>query len=157
MLGEAVFEREDDPPGVQGYHVGGFSYIRQPLDILRSFILYFLWTERCRKHFDNQYSSRKILQQAWVATVEVGMATWKAINSLRYTRDPSIQDRIEQAFRAEWCHLGIFGVDCVTIKWCFLPPLYFLDFFNVWWGCCLPPFLGFLLCKQATSCISLGF
>jgi hypothetical protein len=26
-----------------------------------------------------------------------------------------------------------------------LPPLYFLDFFNVWWGCCLPPLLGFLL------------
>jgi hypothetical protein len=21
-------------------------------------------------------------------------------------------------------------------------PLYFLDFFNVWWGCCLPPLLG---------------
>ncbi len=40
MLGEAVFEREDDPPEVQGYHVGGFSYIRQPLDILRSFILF---------------------------------------------------------------------------------------------------------------------
>jgi len=53
------------------------------------------------------------------------------IGSLRSTRDPSIQDRIEQAFRAEWCHLGIFGVDCVTIVWCFLPPLYFLDFFNV--------------------------
>jgi len=47
MLGEALFERGDDPPGVQGYHVGGFSYIRQPLDILRSFILYFLWLERC--------------------------------------------------------------------------------------------------------------
>jgi hypothetical protein len=47
MLGEAVFKREDDPPGVQGYHVGGFSYIKQPLDILRSFIFYFLWSERC--------------------------------------------------------------------------------------------------------------
>jgi hypothetical protein len=34
------------------------------------------------KHFDNQYSSRKILQQAYVDIVEVGMATWKAINSL---------------------------------------------------------------------------
>jgi hypothetical protein len=59
------------------------------------------------------------------------MATWKAINSLRSTRDPSIQARIDQAFRAEWCHLGIFGVDYITIVWCFLPPLYFLDFFNV--------------------------
>jgi len=26
-----------------------------------------------------------------VATVEVGMATWKAINSLQFTREPSIQ------------------------------------------------------------------
>jgi hypothetical protein len=50
------------------------------------------------------------------------MATWKAINSLRSTQDPSIQARIDQAFRAEWCHLGIFGVDCVTIVWRFLPP-----------------------------------
>ncbi len=145
MLNEAVFEREDDPLGVQGYHVGGFSYIRQPLDILRSFILYFLWSERCWKHFDNQYSSRKILQQAWVATVEVGMATWKATNSLRSTREPSIQARINQAFRVEWCHLGIFGDDCATIVWRFLPPLYFLNFFNEWWGCCLPPLLRVFL------------
>ncbi len=29
MLGEAVFEREDDLPSVQGYHVGGFSYIKK--------------------------------------------------------------------------------------------------------------------------------
>ncbi len=125
-------------------HVKDFSYIRQPLDILRNFILYFLWSERCRKHFDYQYSSRKILQQAWVATVEVGMATWRAINSLRYTREPSIQARIDQAFRTEWCHLGIFEDDCVTIVWCFLPPLYFLNFFNEWWGCCLPPLVRFL-------------
>ncbi len=115
---------------------------QKSLDTLRSFILYFLWTERCQKHFDNQYSSRKILQQAWVAIVEVGMAIWKAINSLRSARDSSIQARIDQAFRAEWCHLGIFGVDKVTIMWCFLPPLYLLNFFNVWWGCCLPPILG---------------
>jgi hypothetical protein len=131
MLGKPIFEREDDPPGVQGYHVGGFSYIGQSLDILCNFILYFLWSKRCRKHFDNQYSDRKIIQQAWVATVEVEMATWKAINSLWSTRDPSIQARIDQAFRAEWCCLGIFGDDCATIVWHFLPPLYFLDFFNV--------------------------
>ncbi len=127
-----LFLREKmTPPGIQGYHVRGFSYIRQSLDILCSFIFYFHSTKRCRKHFDNQYSSRKILQQAWVDTVEVGMATWKAINSLWSTWDPSIQVSIDQAFRAKWCHLGIFGADCATIVWCFLPPLYFLDFFNV--------------------------
>jgi hypothetical protein len=61
MLGEAIFERKDDPPGVQGYHVWGFSYIRESFDILHSFILYFIWSERCQKHFNNQYSSRKSL------------------------------------------------------------------------------------------------
>ncbi len=66
-----------------------------------------------------------------MATIEVGMATWKAIKSLRSTWDPSIQARIEQAFRAKWCHLSIFGDDCATIVWHFLPPLYFLDFFNI--------------------------
>ncbi len=131
MLGETIFEREDDPPGVQGYYVGGYSYIRQPFNIFLSFILYFLWSERCWKHFNNYYSSRKILQQAWVATIEVGMATWKAINFLQSTWDPSIQARIDQTFRAEWCHFSIFGDDCATIMWRFLPPLYFLDFFNV--------------------------
>jgi len=147
MLSEAIFEIKDDLLGVQGYHVGGFFYIRQPLDILRNFILYFLWSKRCCKHFNNQYSSRKILQQTWVTTIEVGMATWKAINSFRSTQEPSIQARIDQAFRAEWCHLGIFGDDCATIVWHFLPPLYFLNFFNEWWGCYLPPLLGFSYSK----------
>jgi len=52
LLGEAVFEEEDNPPNLQRYHTGGFSYQRQPLDILRSFLLYYLWSERCWKHFD---------------------------------------------------------------------------------------------------------
>jgi hypothetical protein len=30
-----------------------------------------------------------------VATVEIGMATWKAINSLRSTWEPNIQARID--------------------------------------------------------------
>jgi hypothetical protein len=42
LLGEAVFEADDDPPNLHGYHTGGFTYVRQPLDILRSFLLYYL-------------------------------------------------------------------------------------------------------------------
>jgi hypothetical protein len=79
--GEAVFEQEDDPLGLLAYHTGGFTYPRQSLDILRSLIVYHLWTERCRKHFDNKHSLTVVLTQAWVATVEVGMASWKAIRS----------------------------------------------------------------------------
>jgi hypothetical protein len=81
LLGEAVFEEEDDPADLQRYHTSGFSYRRQPLDILRSFLLYYLWSERCRKHFDGQYSLKRVLLQSWEATAEVGMATWKAIRS----------------------------------------------------------------------------
>jgi hypothetical protein len=46
LLGEATTEHEDDPPGLLAYHTGGFTYPRQPLDILHSFIFYHLWSER---------------------------------------------------------------------------------------------------------------
>jgi hypothetical protein len=75
LLGEATLEHEDDPPGLLAYHAGGFTYPRQPLDIMGSLIMYMLWTERCRKHFDNKYPLTAILTHAWVATVEVGMAS----------------------------------------------------------------------------------
>jgi hypothetical protein len=129
-LGEASIEREDDLPGPHAYHIGGFTYLRQPLDILRTFILYYLWSERYRKHFDDSYSLNKVLQQAWVAIVEVGMATWKAIRAPRPDKDLDIQDRIKLAFKSEWLHLNIFGSDNATIRWRFLPPLYFLNFDN---------------------------
>jgi hypothetical protein len=104
LLGEAVFEEEDDPPDLQRYHTGGFTYRRQPLDILRSFLLYYLWSERCRKHFDGQYSLKRVLLQSWEAIAEVGMATWKAIRSSRQDRSQDKQLDIERAFRAEWLH-----------------------------------------------------
>jgi hypothetical protein len=56
------------------------------------------------------------------------MATWGAINSLQPTHEPYIRDRIDQALKAEWCHLNIFGEDGAAIVWRFLPPLYFLNF-----------------------------
>jgi hypothetical protein len=60
-----------------------------------------------------------------VATVEVGMATWKAIRALKPDKDLEIQDRIELAFKNEWLHLNIFRSDNATIQWRFFPPLYF--------------------------------
>ncbi len=66
------------------------------------------------------------------------MTNWKAINSVRSTPESSLQDNIDQAFKAEWCHLNIFGEDGTAIVW------YFLNFDL----CCdgavasLPPFWG---------------
>jgi hypothetical protein len=127
LLGEVVFEEENDPPDLQRYHRGGFSYKRQPLDILISFLLYYLWSKRCRKHFDGQYSFKRVLLQSWEATVEVGMATWKAIRSSSQDRSLDKQLGIEQAFRAEWLHGRIFGEGEAAISWRLLPPLYFLN------------------------------
>jgi hypothetical protein len=42
LFGETTIEHDDDPPKLLAYHTGGFTYPRQPLDILRSFILYHL-------------------------------------------------------------------------------------------------------------------
>jgi hypothetical protein len=42
LLDEAVFEEDDDPPDLHYYHTGGFSYRKQPFDILRSFLLFYL-------------------------------------------------------------------------------------------------------------------
>jgi hypothetical protein len=131
IISEAAMEIEDDPPGLLAYHTGGYTYPRQPLDILRSLILYNLWLERCRKHFDNHYSLQKVLLHAWVATVEVGMATWKAIRSHRPAKDPDIQTSIELTFRKEWLQFDILGTDSATIRWHYLPPLYFLNYSNV--------------------------
>jgi hypothetical protein len=78
-------------------------------------------------HFDAYYSSCNVLQQAWVVIVKVGMVTWKAINSIRFTPEPSFKDIIDQVFKAEWCHLNIFGEDGAAMVWRFLPLLYFLN------------------------------
>jgi hypothetical protein len=130
LLGEATVELDDDTPGHLAYNTGGYTYARQPLDIFRSLILYNLWTERCRKHFDDQYSLQKVLLQAWVATVEVGTATWKAIRSHCPARPPDLQSSIELTFRKEWLHLNILGTNNATIRWHYLPPLYFLNYSN---------------------------
>ncbi len=130
LLGEAIFEEDDDPSDLHSYHTGGFTYRRQPLDILKSFLVYYLWSKRCRNHFDGQYSLKRILLQSWEATTEVGMATWRAIKSPSQSRKHEHQISIEQAFRAEWLHGHIFGEGEAAISWRLLPPLYFLDFSN---------------------------
>jgi hypothetical protein len=33
-------------------------------------------------------------------------------------------------------------MDNATIQWHYLPPMYFLNYSNVWWGCCLLPLSG---------------
>ncbi len=122
LLGEAMFEEKDNPPDLHLYHPGGFSYRRQPLNILRSFLLYYLWSKRCRRHFDGQCSLKRVLLQSWEATVEVGMATWKAIRS-------SSQDRTMTIRIALSLPLGLNGFTVASLGRARLPFL----------GACSPP------------------
>jgi hypothetical protein len=47
--------------------------------------------------------------------------------------------------------MNILGTDQATIRWHFLPPLYFSHLSNAWWGCCLPPHKGFTLQLRAEA------
>ncbi len=47
--------------------------IDTPLNILPSFILFYIWAERCHLCFEGQYSISKILRVAWTSSVEVGL------------------------------------------------------------------------------------
>jgi hypothetical protein len=65
---------------------------------MHSFIFYFLWVEHdCLWFYDN-YSSNKILHQAWTFIMEVGMATERVINIHRQIMDVSKQIFINVSF-----------------------------------------------------------
>jgi hypothetical protein len=85
-----------------------FCYTKQPLDLLRNFNVYFLWVDRCRKNFGDTSSTFKVFRQAWVSTVEVGMATWKDLSSTRPHETPEAKANlalIRADFISTWCFL----------------------------------------------------
>ncbi len=125
LLGETVFEEEDDPPDLHCYHSGGFSYRRQPLDILRSFLLYYLWSERCRRHFNGMYSLKRVLLRLWEAMAEVGMATWKARIGLK-----TIRIALSKPLRLNGFTATSLGKARLPFRGACSPPLYFFNFSN---------------------------
>jgi hypothetical protein len=114
--------------------LGDSSMISNPLTSLKSFLVYFIWMEQCRKKFEGEYSSDKILHQAWTTMVEVGMAIQREINKDHLNRENSKHDIIDNQFKSTWCHQNIFTKSDKTIRWSFLPPLYFSNYNNMWWG-----------------------
>jgi hypothetical protein len=59
---DIVIKREEDEPLRHKPHASGYLYLRHSLDIFHSFIVYFLWVERCHLHFGKINSNHKILQ-----------------------------------------------------------------------------------------------
>ena len=102
---------------------GRFTYELQPWDILRAFLLWFIWKERCSNLFDGEvFSQARILNRAWMATIQVGMAIWKAIHAGSRTQTTSL---IEDDFLGYWGSLNIFCWFDEGLKWRFTPHMFF--------------------------------
>lgn len=96
-----------------------------------SFIIYFLWAERCKMNFDDTYSSSKIVRQALVSTIEAGMVAWKALFNTRTHETLEAKANlalIRVDFIFTWCFLNLFIHLDKTMKWSFLPLLSYLDY-----------------------------
>ncbi len=166
LLNEIAIKSKEFQPLAHNFKTR-FYYTKQPLDLLCSFHVYFLWTDRCRKNFEDTYSSFKIFRQAWVSIVEAGMAAWKDLSSTR--THETLEAKANLAFiRADfiftWCFLdcslagmgpwnGLSSPLCTTLTLC------------LWCDavvCCLPSFLWVLLlvrrkCKARLMLRSLPF
>jgi hypothetical protein len=118
---------EEEPSSTARYYPGGFSCGRQPLDILRSFLLYNIRAESCQHRFDGVHYVSNNLRLAWTCTVEIDMAFWCAFNKHTYTRQSNKQTKMEDCFRSIWCHLDIFSSGDGAISRCLFPSLYFLE------------------------------
>ena len=107
----------------QKERAGRFTYELQPWDLLRAFLLWFIWKDRCSNLFQGEeIPHARILNRAWLATIQVGMAIWKSIHVGRRTQYTSL---IEDDFLRYWCAHNIFCWFEVDLHWHFTPHLYF--------------------------------
>lgn len=81
---------------------------RNPLNICRSFIFFYIWAKKYQFHFEGKYFINKILKPAWTSIVEVGMITWHAVNKQKSLSKIEMQTKMEDYFRVACCHQGIF-------------------------------------------------
>ncbi len=94
---DIVIKREEDEPLRHKPHAIGYLYLRHSSDIFRSFIVYFLWVERCHLHFVKIYSNHKVLQHVWPPS------------------KTNLRDSIESSFINEW--LDINGIILTSLWW----------------------------------------
>jgi len=98
-----------------------YVYKGQAWNLLRSFLLWHIWTERCsKKYTDQEISVCRILSSTWISTLYAGMAVWKHFHSV--VKNLESLAGIEAAFSEEWILLFCFSDDGV---WHFLvPPIF---------------------------------
>jgi hypothetical protein len=81
--------------------------VGKPLNVLHYFILFNLWSERCRLHFDGlNIMSLTTLKQT--SFLKVDMATWHSGRKHRLRRDACKQTWMETEIKFWWWSKGIF-------------------------------------------------
>jgi len=125
LLGEAVFEREDDPPGFQGYHMGASPTPSSPLtsSATSSF------TSSGPRDVGSILTISTLLERSFIRPgLPLLKSTWppgRRLALVNPLETPPLKIGLIKPSGAEWCHLNIFGEDCATIVWRFLPPCTF--------------------------------
>ncbi len=124
LLNEIVHQIEKVQPSTQNLKTTRFCYTKQPLNILCSFIVYFLWIDKCRKNFEDNYPSFKILKWPQVSNVEVGMDAWKDLSNTRTHETRKAKANlalIRSNFISTWCFQDLFARWDRTMRWSLLP------------------------------------
>jgi len=89
---------------------------------------------------------KRVFLQAWEATAEVGMASWKAIRSTSHQREHSTQTSIEKAIKAEWFMDTFLGRMRLPLRGTSSPPCTFSIFLMTDGDVASFPVKGSLLC-----------
>jgi hypothetical protein len=91
ILGNLVYDENHLTSRDFSNHPRGYSFPFQAINMLKSMVMFFLWTKRCSLHFEGSYSTRKIMVNAWTAIIEIGTVTWVTLHQHKVTQDPCIQ------------------------------------------------------------------
>lgn len=96
--------------------------------MLRTNILWNIWTQRCRHNFsDEKFNLSSALFSAWQTTIQIGMAAWYEVKKFRNVRGQRKQSQLEESFTNTWTKGSIFSVKGHNIiHWRFTPDETFL-------------------------------
>ena len=91
---------EDTPwEAATSYTINGNT----PWDILRTNLLWYLWTQECEHNYRRtQFSLAQALANTWRTTIQLGLAAWRKILKLQQKGNPLKQLQIEESFKDMW-------------------------------------------------------
>lgn len=99
-----------------------------PCDIMRTNLLWHIWTQRCNHNFrDKKFSIANALANAWHTTIQIGVPALYERVKYRNKRNQRKQAQSEETFTNIWTEGNIFSSTLHnSIHWKFTPDATFL-------------------------------